>query len=102
MTVQARDADRHLLHVGRTPLGIEEVAALAEGRAHAALAPDPADRARLAAGAAVVERALGAGQVIYGVSTGVGASLENVIPDELQQMIPLNLLRFQRCGTGRL
>ena len=102
MTVQERDADRHPLHVGRRPLRIEELAALAEGRAHAALDPDPAYRARLAAGAAAVERALGAGQVIYGVSTGVGASLGNVIPEELQQMFPLNLLRFHGCGTGRI
>ena len=102
MTIGAGDAARHPLLVGRSPLRIEDLMVLAEGRAHAALDPDPAYRERLAAGASALERARGAGQVVYGVSTGVGASLDNVIPDELQQMLPLNLLRFHGCGTGRI
>jgi len=102
MAIRDRDADRHLLRVGCVPLRVEDLVALAEGRAQAALDPDPAYRARLAAGASAVERALGAGRVIYGVSTGVGASLENAIPNEFQPMLPLNLLRFHGCGTGRV
>jgi histidine ammonia-lyase len=102
MTAWGQDGGRHLLHVGRTPLSIEELASLAEGRTHAALDPDPAYRARLALGAAAVERARSSGQVIYGVTTGVGASLENVIPEPLQQRFPVNLVRFHGCGTGRI
>ncbi|HBZ71585.1 MAG TPA: histidine ammonia-lyase [Deltaproteobacteria bacterium] len=102
MTATERDADRHLLHVGRSRLRIEDLVALAEGRVEAALDPDPTYRAGLAAGSAAVERVLACGQVIYGVSTGVGASLENTIPDELQRVLPLNLLRFHGCGTGRI
>ena len=102
MTTQGQAVDRHLLHVGCRPLCIEDLWALAEGRAQAALDPDPAYRARLEAGVAAVQQALSSGQMIYGVSTGVGASLENVIPDALQQTLPLNLLRFHGCGTGRI
>ena len=102
MTGEGRDAARHPLLVGRTPLRIEELVALAEGRVEAVLDPDSSYRSRLSAGAAAVERARESGQVIYGVSTGVGASLGNVIPDQLQQTLPLNLLRFHGCGTGRI
>src|SRR5215472_157633 len=102
MSAEGRDRERRLLQVGLMPLRIEELVALAEGRVEAALDPDPAYRARLAAGARAVERARSAGRVIYGVSTGVGASLENVIPDRLQQTLPLNLIRFHGCGTGRI
>jgi histidine ammonia-lyase len=56
----------------------------------------------LARGAAAVERALGAGRAIYGVSTGVGASVENRIPDHLHDLLPRNIVRFHGCGTGRI
>jgi histidine ammonia-lyase len=96
------DGDPDSLCVGRAPLCIEDVLGLAEGRIRAALDPDPGYRARLERGAAAVERGLDQGRAIYGVSTGVGASVDTAIPDQLRDLLPLNVVRFHGCGTGRI
>ncbi len=75
---------------------------MAEGRIRVALDPDPAYRARLERGVVAVERALASGRAIYGISTGVGASVENQIPDHLHDLLPRNIVRFHGCGTGRI
>jgi histidine ammonia-lyase len=90
------------LRVGRAPLRIEEVIELAEGRVRVALDPDPGYRALLSRGAGAVERALAEGRPIYGVSTGVGASVENAIEGPLRDLLPRNVVRFHGCGTGRI
>lgn len=96
------DGDRDSLSVGRAPLCIEDIVGIAEGRIRVALDPDPGYRALLARGAAAVERALEAGRVIYGASTGVGASVGHAIPDTLRDLLPVQLTRFHGCGTGRI
>ncbi len=88
--------------IGREPHPIEDVLALARGEVQAALDPDLAYRTYLAASRRVVEQQLEAGHPIYGVSTGVGASVRNEIPTAYQNELPHNLLRFHGCGTGRL
>jgi histidine ammonia-lyase len=90
------------LVVGRSPLRVEDVAALAHGRARVALDPDPAYRGHLEEGRRLMEKALSAEQAIYGVTTGVGASVGNAIPEALRLEFPRNLLRFHGCGTGRI
>ncbi len=90
------------LRVGRAPIRIEDVIELAEGRVRVALDPDPAYRALLERGAAAVERALAEGRAIYGVSTGVGASVDNAISDPLRDQLAANVVRFHGCGTGRI
>jgi len=90
------------LCVGRAQLCIEDVIDVAEGRVRVALDPDPGYRARLARGVAAVERALDKGRAIYGISTGVGASVGNAIPDRLRDLLPVNVVRFHGCGTGRI
>ena len=94
--------NRDSLCVGRAPLCIEDVIGVAEGRIGVALEADPGYRARLERGAAAVERALAEGRAIYGVSTGVGASVENAIPEPLRDLLPRNVARFHGCGTGRI
>lgn len=88
--------------VGGAPLRIEDVLALADGAATVLLDDAPAVRARLEAAARHLADALARGGAVYGVSTGVGASLENEIPPELRADLPLHLLRFHGCGTGRI
>jgi histidine ammonia-lyase len=90
------------IRLGGDALRIEDVVALARGEAEAALDGAPAARERLAAAARHVEAALRDGQAIYGVTTGVGASLGNEIPPGLQADLPLHLVRFHGCGTGRI
>lgn len=85
---------------GSSSIGVDEVVALAEGRADAHLSSDPAWLARLEAGRALLRSSLEAGEPVYGVSTGVGASVSNEIPTGLQADLARNLFRFHGCGTG--
>jgi len=101
-SVSLRDAARRTVRVGRTPLALRDVCDLAHGRAAAALDDDPAYRALLAAGPTTLTELLAKGRPVYGVSTGVGASVGNRIPERLQAELPENLVRFHGCGTGRL
>jgi histidine ammonia-lyase len=61
---------------------------------------DAADRERIAAGRAAVERALETGEAVYGVTTGFG-QLENVrIAPEDAAQLQVNLLRSHAVGSG--
>ena len=81
---------------------IEELVALAEGRAAPVLDPDPGFRARLSSGAEHLARRLAAGEVVYGVNTGFGDSCVTAVPTEHVAQMPVNLMRFHGCGTGRV
>src|SRR5262249_47608627 len=70
-------AGRTWVVFGPVPIGVDEVVALAEGRAEAVLSDDPDWLARLEAGREVLARSLSEGEPVYGVSTGVGASVDN-------------------------
>jgi histidine ammonia-lyase len=87
--------------LGRRPLRIEDLIALSRGEARAALDGDPAVRARIRASRRVLEERLRDGSPVYGVRTGVGASVANAIEDEYVDALPLNLVRLHGCGTGR-
>lgn len=93
---------RERVRLGGDPLSIEQVLAVARGQALVELDPDPAYRSRLDAGRAALERALREGRPVYGVTTGVGSSVTTVVPPEERKTMPLHLLRFHGCGTGRL
>lgn len=90
------------LRLGARHLGVEDVVALAEGRARVALDPDPAYRAFLASGAEHLARRLAAGEVVYGVTTGFGDSCVTAVPAAYVAQLPVNLMRFHGCGTGRV
>jgi len=91
-----------VISLGDGDLSIEDVVALARGDAQVRLSSDAAYRARLRANVQLVEDHQLAGRAIYGVTTGVGASVDNHIPASLRDQMPLNLLRFHGVGTGRL
>jgi histidine ammonia-lyase len=90
------------LAIGRDALRIEDVLALARGEIPAALDPDPAYRKRLEAGPRALEESLRSGRAIYGVTTGVGASVGKEIPEQHWGDLPHNLLRLHGCGTGAI
>ncbi|MCA9510099.1 MAG: aromatic amino acid lyase [Myxococcales bacterium] len=94
--------ERSSVVLGRGSLRVEDVLAVAAGRARVELDADSRVRARLDASHAAVERLRRSGNPLYGVTTGVGASVANAIPEELHAELPLNLVRFHGCGTGRL
>lgn len=88
--------------LGGRPLAVDEVVAIAEGRARLVLDDDPGFRARLAAGAQALADRLAAGDPVYGVTTGFGESCVTEVPPEQVAALPINLLRYHGCGTGRI
>ena len=88
--------------VGSGWVSIRDVLALAWGERRAVLDDDPIYRQKLAKARATVERAESGGGTVYGVTTGVGACAGTSIPPDLRAGLPINLMRFHGCGTGRI
>jgi histidine ammonia-lyase len=88
--------------IGAAPLRVQDVLAIAIRGARVELSSDPEFRVRLGAGAKSLAERLAAGERVYGVTTGFGESCLTVVPDEHVADLPLNLLRFHGCGTGRI
>ena len=86
--------------IGCEPLSLPELLALARGALAPVLDDAPAHRARLEASLRAVADRRASGAAVYGVTTGVGASVANSIPTTLQEELPNLLLRFHGCGTG--
>ena len=101
MTSQIREAS-HVVAIGSGSVSLEDVLAIARGEVQVALDPGPAFRARIAASERAVRDELARGRPVYGVTTGVGASVSNAIASEHQGSLPHNILRFHGCGTGRI
>lgn len=88
--------------LGRRPLGVGDVLALARGERRVALEDDPRHRELIERSRAALGESQRRGEAIYGVNTGVGASAENAIPESLRDELPESLMRFHGCGTGRI
>ncbi len=86
---------------GAAPLTIEDVVALARRQAQAALSAEPAFRARIERGAALLDGVLREDGVIYGVTTGYGDSCTTRIPADLVRELPHHLFAYHGCGLGR-
>ena len=103
LTLQQRAADPSAtVTIGSGWISIFELLALARGERRATLDDDSSYREKLAKARATVERAESDGGTIYGVTTGVGACAETSIPPDLRGELPVNLMRFHGCGTGRI
>ncbi|MEM9457072.1 MAG: aromatic amino acid ammonia-lyase [Myxococcota bacterium] len=87
------------LDVGARDLRIEDVLALAEGRARPRLASGV--RERMQQSHALVQARLAEGARIYGVTTGYGDSVRTDVPSTNSADLSLHLIRFHGCGTGR-
>lgn len=83
------------------PLTLEAILALVDG-AQASVSNDPAFVARINAGAEYLREQLDGGHTVYGVTTGYGESCETGVPASHIDELPLNLMRFHGCGTGRI
>ena len=88
--------------LGKTPLTLEAIAAIADGHATIAIDEDAHTRARIASASKLVEDALKSGRTIYGVTTGFGASVEFQVSPEVAEQMPINLVRYHGCGTGAI
>jgi len=88
--------------IGDRALTIEDVLRVARNDAVVLLSADPSFRERIQRARQRVEAHLEAGGAIYGVTTGVGASVTNQIPPEQRSHMPEKLFRFHGCGTGEI
>jgi len=88
---------------GQGPVQIEDIVAIARGDAEAAINDSPGYRVRLKDSHALIRRLLAeGGNPIYGITTGVGSSVVNTIPSELEHQLGTNLFRLHGVGTGRI
>ncbi|UUE92316.1 HAL/PAL/TAL family ammonia-lyase [Comamonas thiooxydans] len=83
------------------PLQIEQITAIAQQEAQAALSPEPAFRTRIQKGADFLDRLLAEDGVVYGVTTGYGDSCTVEIPPALVPELPHHLYAYHGCGAGR-
>jgi histidine ammonia-lyase len=60
----------------------------------------PAGRARLEQGVLLLERHLAAGVELYGVTTGFGASAQNLVDPGQRTALAHNLVQYHGCGSG--
>jgi histidine ammonia-lyase len=88
------------LIAGDRQWSIEDVLAVCEGRSKIRLAEAPSWRENISRGAEIVERFWREGRVVYGVTTGFGASCDVIVPHELVEELPRQLIRFHGCGLG--
>lgn len=86
------------MELGAAPLTIQQLGAIAWQRPGLTL--DGVARERLDRGAAQFARLLSEGREVYGVTTGFGDSCEQHVPEEHQQELARNLVRFHGCGVG--
>jgi len=79
-------------------LSLEQLLAVVRGGCPVSLTPEA--RNRVAASRRVVERAVGAGRTIYGVTTGFGSLSDRAIPASEARALQLSLVRSHSSGTG--
>jgi histidine ammonia-lyase len=79
-------------------LSLEDVERVARARARVDLSDEA--RRRMAASRAVVEQAIAAGRVVYGVTTGFGRLSDAVIAPDERRALQMNLLRSHATGVG--
>jgi histidine ammonia-lyase len=88
------------LEIGPAPLSLEDLLAMAHGTRRAQISSQPEYRGRLDTEHAVVGDAVARGESVYGVTTGVGASVVNTIDAEHRGEFVQNLFRMLATGVG--
>jgi histidine ammonia-lyase len=88
--------------IGSSKLRIEDVMAVATGAAQILLDDSPAFLKKLNRSVELLDHLIASGEIIYGVTTGFGASCETSVPPTLSTAMATNLVRFHGCGTGRI
>jgi histidine ammonia-lyase len=102
-TMRTATADgKPVVTVGSAKIRINDVMAVANGLARITLDDSAAFRQKLNRSVELLDRLIDSGQIIYGVTTGFGASCETPVPANLTSAMATNLVRFHGCGTGRI
>jgi histidine ammonia-lyase len=79
-------------------LTLEQIAAVAIGSEHVAIAPSA--RGRITASRKVIEEIVASDTVVYGVNTGFGKLSDVRVPKGELRQLQLNLVRSHACGIG--
>ena len=85
--------------LGQEPVSLDLAYALADSGPTLKLSE--ASRARLSGSAEKLQRLIGRGIDVYGVTTGFGDSCETNVAEEERLALAKNLVRFHGCGVGR-
>ncbi len=91
---------RALLQIGADRVTHVDVARVARRTLPVAVSDAPAWIARMARGRDALEARIRAGDTLYGVTTGFGASVVNEVPAAQSSNLARNLFRFHGCGVG--
>jgi histidine ammonia-lyase len=84
--------------LGRAPLTVGEVVAVARGRDRVDVSPDL--DAGMAASRRLVERAVAEGRTVYGVTTGFGALATTRVPPDHAEQVQYALVQSHAAGMG--
>src|SRR5262249_55417834 len=87
-----------VIRLGVSRLTLDDVVEVARGSARVELPGE--SRQRVRASGRVVEDAVSAGDVVYGVTTGFGRLKDQHIPADDARALQLNLLRSHSAGVG--
>ncbi|MBB1201218.1 histidine ammonia-lyase [Enterobacteriaceae bacterium 89] len=85
---------------GDEPIRWQDVARVARG--HAELTLSDSAWSRISQGRAIVQHIIDAGQVAYGINTGLGALCNITLPEEQLSQLSRNTLLSHACGVGPL
>ena len=87
-----------MIQWGDAPIRWQEVACVARGEATLSLSDSA--WARIAQGRAIVQHIVKAGQVAYGINTGLGALCNITLPEAQLHQLSRNTLLSHACGVG--
>jgi histidine ammonia-lyase (EC 4.3.1.3) len=85
---------------GDAPIRWQDVVLVARG--HAELTLSDSAWSRISQGRAIVQHIIDAGQVAYGINTGLGALCNITLPEEQLSQLSRNTLLSHACGVGAL
>lgn len=97
MTIHTTVQKEPIVLDGET-LSVEQIVAIARGKARIALSPAVAGR--VAASRAALEKKIARQEIIYGVTTGFGGNVNFMIPVAELEEHQRNLVHSLNCGTG--
>ncbi|XP_037047672.1 histidine ammonia-lyase-like isoform X2 [Bradysia coprophila] len=89
-------------YIGLNHIDIETIGQIANMKCKIALSDDDCFVNKITKGPQLIKQLLAEGRVIYGVTTGLGASCETVVEAELMQQYPNNVIQYHGSALGPL
>ncbi|MDO8723003.1 MAG: aromatic amino acid ammonia-lyase [Syntrophales bacterium] len=87
--------------IGQRPLTLEQMVAVARGKARVKLSQESSFREGIRRSEAMLHKAINDGIPVYGVNTGYGKSCgKRLTQEQVLRGLKDNIVRFHGCGTG--